>query len=123
MTSMNSTNNGGNHGNRGDDFPPPLCNRAGKPYPTRAESEKETATAEKKKRAGRGLIPCPAGGSCGSCRRATRPPRATGLVLVRVLPPTAGADPLDRRRQLDARRLRPAFNLPEAGGFKQRYPR
>ena len=47
---MNSTINGGNHGNRGDDFPPPLCNRAGKPYPTRRSLKKKTATAEKKKR-------------------------------------------------------------------------
>ncbi len=77
MASMNSTINGGNHGNRGDDFPPRLRSSVGKPYPTRAESKKETVTAEKKKGAGRGLIPCPAGGSCGPCGGATRTTRAT----------------------------------------------
>ena len=44
--------------------------------------KKKTVTAEKKKGAGRGLIPCPAGGSCGSCGGATRPARATGIPAV-----------------------------------------
>lgn len=51
----------------------------------RADSEK-SGGAEKKKEAGRGLIPCPAGGSCGSCRRATRTARATGLAMRPIVP-------------------------------------
>jgi len=77
----------------------------------------------KEKQAGRGLIPCPAGRSCVPCGGATRITRATGLVRVRVLPPTSGAGALGGRRQLEARRRCKAFDLTKAGGFKQRYPR
>jgi len=74
---MNSTINGGNHGNRGDDFPPPLRSRAGKPYPTRAESKKENGDGGEEERSRAGFDSLPGWGSCGSCGGATRITRAT----------------------------------------------
>jgi len=66
---MNSTINGGNHGNRGDDFPPPLRSRAGKPYPTRAESKKENGDGGEEERSRAGFDSLPGWGVVRAMRR------------------------------------------------------